>query len=83
MKNVVLFFFVLLFSALGAITILADVVPPLFSKQAGQLHFVNGVVGSGALLLAVLFAIPMKVDEALKIISPYLDRLLRRDKTSV
>jgi hypothetical protein len=83
MKNVVLFLFVIIFLLVGAATILADVVPPLFAKQAGQLHFVNGVVGSGALLFAVLFAIPMKVDEALKILSPYLDRLLRRDKTSV
>lgn len=83
MKNVVLFVFVLVFLAVGSITILADVLPPLFDGKSGQLHFVNGVVGSGALLLSVLFAIPMKVDEALKIISPYLDRFLRRDKPSV
>lgn len=80
MKNVILFMFVIVFLFVGSATILADVVPPLFSKQAGQLHFVNGVVGSGALVLAVLFAIPMKVDEALKIIAPYIPLVLRRDK---
>lgn len=80
MKNAILFLFVIVFLLLGSVTILADVIPPLFAKQSGQLHFVNGVVGSGALLLAVLFAIPMKVDEALKVIAPYLPMFLRRDK---
>jgi hypothetical protein len=83
MKNVILFVFVVVFLLVGSTTILADILPPLFEGKSGQLHFVNGVVGSGALLLAVAFAIPMKLEEAIHALTPFLDWLLRRDKASV
>lgn len=80
MKNVFLFIFVIVFLLLGSTTILADILPPLFEGKSGQLHFVNGIVGSGALLLAVAFAIPMQLEDAMKTLAPFLDWLLRRDK---
>lgn len=72
-KHVAFLLIVLLLTVFGVFVCVADVI------RHGQLHVMNGVVGGGSLLLAIAFALPLRLKQALETLTPFLDKMRKAD----